>query len=332
MELLKLGNVKFLRKQIDEFFFGIIMEKLEREGWFDFLEGGKSIEDLAEHFGYTDNVFLNRMLETFLDDGVLKMENGLLGLGDVSYTVEPPTIFSESLIDIWKNHAEFIPNRLKGQYLEFTSGINLFNWDDALATKMYEQIRRSAFAFTGALKRRGKFLDVGCGNGFGTAAIWNYYYSQGKINSNGLQIHGIDPSEHLLEIAKEEFWDFVKKHNPKFNGNASSSLLPTFKVGTVLDIPYENNSFDMVYASQVLHWTDTKRAVEEMLRVTKPDGFVFGTQNFYPNANPYGEILILMVEGAGGFVSKSDFKRYAIEAGARKVEFSTPISVFKITK
>ncbi|RMG31050.1 MAG: class I SAM-dependent methyltransferase [Methanobacteriota archaeon] len=329
-ELLKLGNVSYLRKEIDSFFFGIVLQALDKEGWFDFFREGKTEEQLIDNYGYTDIDFLSHLLDLLIKDNVLVRQEEMIYPKNIHYEVISPSIFSDSLTDIWKEHANFLPERLKGKYMEFTSGINLFNWDDALATKMYEQIRRSAFAFSGALRKQGNFLDVGCGNGYGTAAIWNYYYGKGSIE--GMKLVGIDPSETLLEIAKEEFWDFVRKHNPLIDGKIQTMELPEFIEGSALHIPFEDATFDMVYASQVLHWTDTRKAIEEMLRVTKSGGMVFGTQNFYPNANPYGEVLFFVVEGAGGFVTKEQFKEYAYEAGARKVEFATPISIFKILK
>ena len=69
-----------------------------------------------------------------------------------------------------------------------------------------------------------------------------------------------------------------------------------------------------------------------MLRVTKPGGIVFGTQNLYPDANPYNEIHFKMVRNAGGFFSKEDLYSWAREMGASHISNTTPITVFKIVK
>ncbi len=42
--------------------------------------------------------------------------------------------------------------------------------------------------------------------------------------------------------------------------------------------------------------------------------------------------IIRELKKEGGFFYKKDLKQWALEAGAKKVETATPITVFKITK
>lgn len=87
-------------------------------------------------------------------------------------------------------------------------------------------------------------LDVGCGIGV--------YYD--LLTEKAGQYIGIDPTDAMIERAKELHPD----------GN--------FKVGTVYDLQFPNNWFDLVFCWSVLihlpHNT-IKRAIRELWRVTK---------------------------------------------------------------
>ena len=337
-ELLKLGNVSQIRKELNAFFRGNVIRVLKEEGWFEFLKVPRSAEEILEQFNYEDEAFLDEVLDTLCSDNTLRRLDGnkYRFMPPLDETWVVPRIFTESMVDIWKNYASAIPDRLRGQYLEFTSGINLFNWDDVLTHRLYEQIRRASFAFSKALQRSGKFLDIGCGNGFGTAAIWAYYFKKGCISRarSEVEIVGIDPDESLLDIARDEFPRHLMKHlkRPRKELETFAPVYPQFMKGSATAIPFEDETFDIVYASQVLHWTDAEQAVAEMLRVTKPGGIVFGTENFYPRANRYNNLHFLVVRKARGFFHQDDRKQWALQYGARTVEFSTPISVFVIKK
>ena len=93
------------------------------------------------------------------------------------------------------------------------------------------------------------FLDVGCGVG----------YSLMKAhNELGCIVKGIDPApgEHGVGRFSEGLW----KDRPIIEGSAEN-------------LPYEDESFDVVYSSHVLeHVNSEKKALEEMKRVLKPGG------------------------------------------------------------
>lgn len=91
----------------------------------------------------------------------------------------------------------------------------------------------------------GIYLDIGCGTG-------NY---TDKLQKNGFQFIGIDPSEKMLEQAKfrnaEVDWKI---------GSSESTALP-------------NNYVDGIIASLTIHhWTDLKNGLTELYRVLKPNG------------------------------------------------------------
>lgn len=335
-ELIKLGNIRSIRKDIDTFFRGNVIRSLKQEGWFEFLENERSFEEIIEKFNYIDSIFLNEVLDTLVSDKTLLRTNNnkYILIKPLNEDWILPRIFNEAIVEIFKGYAESIPSRLKNEFFEFSGGFSLYNWDDTLGSKMYRQIRKSAFAYSSVSKKKGNFLDVGCGNGYGTAAIWYDYFKAGLIKKNAIKIVGIDYNEDLLNIAREEFDLLVKRNS---NGNIKdikqySDRFPKFLKGNAENIPFKENTFDFVYCSQVLHWTNAKKAVKEMLRVTKPGGIVFGTENLFPSANRYNNLHFKVIEGAHGFFSKEDLTNWAKEAGAEKVQLLAPIYIFKLIK
>ncbi|MQF67660.1 class I SAM-dependent methyltransferase [SAR202 cluster bacterium AD-802-F09_MRT_200m] len=90
-----------------------------------------------------------------------------------------------------------------------------------------------------------KILDVGCGK-----AYLLYEFTQAV---SGVEISGIDISEYGIEHAKEE-------------------VKPFLKVGNCTSLPYEDNTFDLVYSLTTLHnlyvW-ELRQALQEIQRVGK---------------------------------------------------------------
>ena len=178
-----------------------------------------------------------------------------------------------------------------------------------------------------------KFLDLGCGNGYNTTQIWHEFYQRNLHERT--QIYGIDPDKSLLEIASEEFIQRLAKITKKSPEELVryQKHFPTFQEGEALKIPFEDDFFDVVYASQVLHWTDSQKAIREMLRVTRKGGKVCGTEKpWYPAASRYNDLHFKVVKGAHGLFRKEDLVKWAHEAGARKVKIATPIAIFELIK
>ena len=76
-----------------------------------------------------------------------------------------------------------------------------------------------------------------------------------------VSISGIDISENLIYLAKR-----------KANKNGYNI---DFSGGSVLELPYEDNTFDVVFTSIVFHQLDIeekRKAVDEIYRVLKPKG------------------------------------------------------------
>ncbi len=97
--------------------------------------------------------------------------------------------------------------------------------------------------------RRG--LDIGCGQG---AYV-------GRMRELGFDVHGIDMSAGQVRLAAR---------------NVGAELV---QVGSALDIPAPDASFDFLYVINVLHHLpsveEQRRAFRELLRVLKPGGLVF---------------------------------------------------------
>ena len=92
-------------------------------------------------------------------------------------------------------------------------------------------------------------LDVGCGDGWYTA----------RFAEKAKEVVGIDPSEQAIGFAKQ----LVKK--------------AAFRVGSATDIPFDDETFDVVVSIQTLEHIppeDLSRACEEITRVVKRGGAV----------------------------------------------------------
>ncbi len=316
-----------------------MLRVLEKEGWKDFFVVPRSIDEVMDHFSYTDNEFIMDIINALLSDKTMtKLKDGKyqvlkpLQANGVNF----PDIFTKSITDIMSEYADAVPNRLRGEYIDFSGAINLFNWDDVLINYAYEAIRRAAFAFTPeVLNKPGYFLDGGCGTGVGTSAIWLYYYKKGHIHpQTKFKIYGIDNDKNFIEIAKNEFDRIAASHNviQKDEILQYKEYFPEFKVGTVSDIPFEEEFFDYVYMSQVLHWTDASKTIKEAYRVLRPGGVYFGTNTMVPHTNPYLSLHLQVIEGAQGSFTKEKMTDWLKDAGFSKIKFTTPVTIFRAEK
>ncbi len=108
----------------------------------------------------------------------------------------------------------------------------------------YRLIEKEAAKYPG-----GKMLEVGCGAG------WELTHWA----RSGMKPTGLDLSKAALELAKKNF-----EHN---------NLQAEFKHGSAEELPFEDNTFDIVASLGVLHQTEsTQNAVSEVHRVLKPGG------------------------------------------------------------
>jgi len=119
-------------------------------------------------------------------------------------------------------------------------------------------------------KKKLKFLDFGCGKGVITEKI--------RALHPEYAIYGADISPHALAIAKKRL------------SNGTFRLIDEHQ-----HIPYSDNLFDIVLASDVLeHIYDTNTAFQELARVLKPNGLLIITV-------PYNGKLKMMIAVLIGF-------------------------------
>lgn len=105
------------------------------------------------------------------------------------------------------------------------------------------------------LKKGQKVLDLGCGNGLVT----------GEIMKRGVKYYGLDISNALVKIARQQYKPEIK------------SGLVEFKVGNACKkLPYKNNFFDAAISFAVLHHipgeVNRLHFLQELHRVLKPGG------------------------------------------------------------
>ncbi|SMC43578.1 Methyltransferase domain-containing protein [Desulfocicer vacuolatum DSM 3385] len=96
-------------------------------------------------------------------------------------------------------------------------------------------------------------LEVGCG----TARFSEFFAKQ------GFKVRAIDPSPDMIKIAQQK---------------CASLTNVDFQVAEGASLPFENDSFDFVFAIRVLNSTESKdyaiSTISEMIRVAKKEGVI----------------------------------------------------------
>jgi protein-L-isoaspartate(D-aspartate) O-methyltransferase len=106
------------------------------------------------------------------------------------------------------------------------------------------------------LKAGDKILDVGCGKGF-----LLYEFTQAIP---GVTVTGIDISQYAIDNAKDEVKQFLQ-------------------LGNALDLPFEDDSFDLVFSITTLHNLynyELRKALQEIQRVGKGDKKHFVVESY----------------------------------------------------
>lgn len=106
-------------------------------------------------------------------------------------------------------------------------------------------------------------LDAGCGGGRYTVALSRLGFK--KVVGIDIGSKGLADAGRRVKECDIKNVDFVE--------------------GSVLDLPFENSTFDFVFSNGVLHHTtDTMKGLEEIYRVLKPGGkvwlYLYGTGGF----------------------------------------------------
>jgi len=93
-------------------------------------------------------------------------------------------------------------------------------------------------------------LDVGCGNGWLSI----------KLAKSGASVYGIDISGELIEAAKRNAI------------NTKTDLAIEFKRIPIEDTEFEDNLFDIIIGSAILHHTDIKVSLQKIFNSLKTGG------------------------------------------------------------
>ncbi|MCL5113845.1 MAG: methyltransferase domain-containing protein [Patescibacteria group bacterium] len=87
-------------------------------------------------------------------------------------------------------------------------------------------------------------LDVGCGEGFTLNRL--------RDNGIGKKLKGLESSKDTIELGRKTYPDIE------------------ITQGSIYELPYKDNSFDLVLCTEVLeHLEDPKKALKELARVSK---------------------------------------------------------------
>ncbi len=106
-----------------------------------------------------------------------------------------------------------------------------------------------AYHLLGDVRGR-RVVDFGCGSGANTALLAN----------RGAHVWGIDISEDLLRLGRRRL---------AVSGRADGA---TFIAGSAHDLPFPDDSIDVVFGMAILHHLDLDLVSREVLRVLKPGG------------------------------------------------------------
>jgi SAM-dependent methyltransferase len=133
--------------------------------------------------------------------------------------------------------------------------------DSVLKSHRRRTAENSAGYLLARLPSDAHVLDVGCGPGTITADL--------AARVTGGQVTGIDTAADVLAIARQEA-DRRGRANVRF------------EVGDVYGLAFDDGTFDLVHAHQVLqHLSDPVAALAEMRRVCRPGGLVAARDGDY---------------------------------------------------
>lgn len=162
-------------------------------------------------------------------------------------------------------------------------------------------------------------LDIGAGSGTITATLAKYM-PEGHITA-------VDISADILKSAEQ----YAEKHGVREQ--------ISFQEADIYALPFEDNSFDIVHASQVLSHLDSPvDAYREMLRVTKPGGVVANRESdltmwsYYPELpgiKKYHEVMLAVMKGSGGqYNAGPRLVSWAMQAGAKREQVTASMGTW----
>ena len=137
------------------------------------------------------------------------------------------------------------------------------------------------------LEQAQQVLDMGCGIGIGPTYIAKRF---------GCYVTAVDISEKMLSWARQRaFREGVADHI-------------SFRKADVRHLPFEKDHFDAVIVESVLAFVeDKKAAIQELIRVTKPGGYI-GLNETYWTQEPPGELLRYSHSVAPAIITEAEWR------------------------
>lgn len=128
----------------------------------------------------------------------------------------------------------------------------VWNWDSP-AGRVRADRRAKLIAQYADIKPGQSALEIGCGTGL---------FSNKFRNITQANLIATDLSPELLDVAKKKYQGIE------------------FQIEDAMSLSFNDNSFDVVFGSSVLHHLDFEKSIKEIFRVLKPGGkMVFAEPN-----------------------------------------------------
>lgn len=152
-----------------------------------------------------------------------------------------------------------LENRVKECMNHFDDVETARDYDLNIRTSMYVPMGKVTEKVTAMCNKGDSILDVGCATGLLALRIGG----QKEV----AEITAVDDNDYLLQVANE---------------NAALALLVSspgtvmFKKAELEKLPFEDDSFDIVYSYSALHkWDNPEKVLKEIKRVCKNDGKIY---------------------------------------------------------
>jgi ubiquinone/menaquinone biosynthesis C-methylase UbiE len=339
--IFKVGPVVGVSRQIDKLFRYHVLKVLRNEGVFEFLKQPRTYGQILAEFGFVDTDYTRLLFEVLASehDNMLVKDAGVYFVKPQRETPQFEQVVEQtdkrwhSVDYTAEGMAKNILPRLRNQRIEVSATFErdgrelVTKFDRSLGNRIFGVMRQAAFALLTDADRKWlsgkKLLDIGCGSGRETVDLWLHL----KGNT---QITAIDPVVALLDVAKE-FTRLLDETDPN-HPPVTDANRPNFQEASATLLPFEDNSFDAAFYSQVLHWTpDPRKAISEIVRVVRPGGLIFGAQGVRPHASPYMDLVIRSNENCNGFFWIEEYRRWYGEHGLVP-EIVTPLGVMRVRK
>jgi ubiquinone/menaquinone biosynthesis C-methylase UbiE len=334
--LTQVGPIGNARHHAEMWIRLFMAQALEEAGLFSYLLEPRNYGQIVAHFGFVDSSCTRDVLGTFssgkgnllLKDGDRYRRNPRAPLPSREEVARRTSAKFHNMT-MWEDMAHRVPARMRQAPTDFVHRMAqdgrqaVFSFDNTLNTEVYALLRKAAFAYVDVKELRGKrLLDVACGSGHETADIW--LWLKGDV-----QITAIDPVSGLLDLAKKHFAETVAENTRRGVAPLTDANRPSFQRMSAMELGFPDESFDVVFHSLLLHWIpDPEWAIQEMVRVLKPGGIVFGMQITKPLASPYIDLITRVHENVYGYFGERDFRRWYERAGIA-LSIATPAGIFK---